>query len=111
MRHHEADMRRQDVQQAVFLPGQSDLAVVERYASSDKIDRKGAGSYHRTFRRGLEISPQCSFAAREQFGHAERFDDVIVSARTPNTKSLPAMKVTARLRRSESRCHFHGRGI
>src|SRR5260370_12882480 len=60
VRHHKADMRRQDMQQAVLLSGQSDRVRVERHGSSDEV--------------ALEVSPQGSLAAGEQLGHPERLD-------------------------------------
>ena len=38
VRHHKADMRRQDMKQAILLSGQTDLIVVERHGSTDEID-------------------------------------------------------------------------
>ena len=56
VRHDKADMRCQDMQQAILFSGQSDLAFVERHRSSDEIDRQRTGYDDRILGCALEIS-------------------------------------------------------
>jgi len=81
VRDHEANMARKDVQQAVLLAGQFDLVAVEQHGSVDEIDRQRARDHDRVFVGALEVSSQRRLATRDQFGDAERLDDIVVRPR------------------------------
>src|ERR1700751_986834 len=81
VRDDEADMHRQDMEQAILLAPQPDGNLVEGDLASDEVDRERAGDDDGIFRRGLEVAPQRRFAARQELGHAERLDQITVRAR------------------------------
>ncbi len=81
VRDHQADMGREHVQKTVLLAGQLDLVVVEQHGPADEIDRQRAGDHDGVLVRALEIPSERRMAACDQFGHAERLDDVVIGSR------------------------------
>jgi len=76
--HDEAHVHRQNIQQAILFSCELDWFLVKQHFARDEIDEKRSGNDNGIFRGGLEITPQGRFATREQFGHAERLDYIIV---------------------------------
>ena len=80
MRDDQPHIHRQKMQETVFLPRQIDRLLIESNRLCGKVDRQRSDIDDVALGRCLEGSAQRGVAAGQQFGHAERLDDVIVRA-------------------------------
>ena len=80
MGHHVAGVLGKHLQQLVFLRGQHHARAVERDHAGGEVDGERPSLDHRLAGGGAHLPPHGGVRAREQLGHPERLDHVVVGA-------------------------------